>query len=84
VTAISDATGEESLPTAGVGATSNTAGSWSWTAVAGCTNYNVYKLKGSVYGFVAQVQTTAGPTPTSTPTSATTPPGTRNPFGGGG
>ena len=50
VTAINDNTGEESLPTSGVGASSATAGSWSWNAVPGCSAYNVYKRKGSIYG----------------------------------
>ena len=83
VTAINDSTGEESLPSADAGASSATAGAWSWTAVSGCTNYNVYKKKGSVFGFVAQVQKTEWTDATIDPDIATTPPGSRNPFGNG-
>jgi len=81
VTAINDSTGEESLPSAGVGSSSGTAGSWTWNAVANCTNYNVYKKTGSVYGFVAQVQTTSWTDNNIGPDISTTPPGTRQPFG---
>jgi hypothetical protein len=81
VTAINDATGEESLPSAGVGATSATAGSWSWSPVPGCTNYNVYKLSGSIYGWVAQVQAASFTDNGFTADVGNTPPGSRNPFG---
>ncbi len=81
VTAINDSTGEESLPTAAVGATSNTAGVWTWNPVAGCTNYNVYKKKGSVFGFVAQVQTATWTDASIDPDISNTPPGSRTPFG---
>jgi Ubiquitin-activating enzyme E1 FCCH domain len=80
VTAINDSTGEESLPTAGVGSSSGTAGTWNWTAVTGCSNYNVYKQTGSVYGFVAQVQTTTWTDNNIGPDVGNTPPGSRNPF----
>lgn len=81
VTAINDSTGEESLPTAEVGASSATAGVWSWTATSNCTNYNVYKKKGSIYGFVAQVQEATWTDSNIDPDIGNTPPGTRNPFG---
>jgi hypothetical protein len=83
VTAIADATGEESLPSTEAGASSGTAGVWNWSAVTGCSNYNVYKKKGSIYGFVAQVQTTSWTDDNIGPDVATTPPGTRTPFGTG-
>jgi hypothetical protein len=81
VTAISDATGEESLPSAEAGATSDSAGTWSWTEAGGSTNYNVYKKKGSAFGFVAQVQQATWTDSNLDPDIANTPPGNRNPFG---
>ena len=81
VTAINDATGEESVATAGICSSSAGNGTWTWNAVAGCSNYNVYKLKGSIYGFVAQVQTTSWSDSNIDPDIANTPPGSRNPFG---
>jgi hypothetical protein len=83
VTAISDATGEESLPCAEAGSSNGTAGTWNWSAVAGCTNYTVYKKKGSMYGFVAQVQTNSWTDSNLDPDISNTPPGARNPFGFG-
>jgi len=83
VTAIADSSGEESLPSAEAGASSGSAGIWNWTAVTGCTNYNVYKKKGSIYGFVAQVQTTTWTDDNLAGDVSTTPPGTRTPFGTG-
>jgi hypothetical protein len=83
VTAISDATGEESLPSAEAGSSNGSGGAWNWNAVAGCTNYTVYKKKGSVYGLVAQVQTNSWTDSNLDPDISTTPPGSRNPFGAG-
>jgi hypothetical protein len=82
MTAINDATGEESLPCAGVGSASAN-DSWTWTAVAGCSNYNIYKQKGSIFGFVAQVQTNSWTDNNLAPDIGNTPPGSRNPFSGG-
>jgi hypothetical protein len=79
VTAINDANGEESLPSAV--ATSGNA--FTWTAVVGCTNYNVYKQKGSIFGFAAQVQTNAWTDSNIDPDIGNTPPQLRNPFGNG-
>lgn len=81
VTAISDSTGEESLPSSEAGSSNGGGGTWNWTAVAGCTNYNVFKKKGSVYGFVAQVQATTWTDSNLDPDISTTPPGSRTPFG---
>src|SRR5258708_5985372 len=50
VTAINNANGEESLPSQA----SSAGTAFSWTSVQGCSNYNVYKQKGSIFGFVAQ------------------------------
>src|SRR5438067_434172 len=80
VTAINDSNGEESLPSASAGSSSSTDG-WTWTAVAGCTYYNVYKKRGSIYGFVAQVSTNSWTDATFDPDIGNTPPGQRNPFG---
>ena len=80
VTAIKDGTGEESLPSASAGSSSSGGGTWTWTAVTGCTNYNVYKQKGSVFGFVAQVQTVTWTDGNLDPDVGNTPPGFRNPF----
>jgi len=77
VTAINDGNGEESLPSA----VSGSGSSFSWTAVAGCTNYNVYKAKGSIYGFVAQVNTNSWTDSNLNPDVGNTPPQARNPFG---
>ncbi|MBS0524327.1 MAG: hypothetical protein JSS04_11910 [Proteobacteria bacterium] len=81
VTAISDATGEESLPSPAAGSASGGGGTWTWTGVPGCTNCNVYKQKGSVYGFVAQVQQPTWTDSNLDPDIANTPPGSRTPFG---
>src|SRR5207249_714234 len=69
--------GEESLPSA----SASNGQSFSWTAVSGCTNYNVYKQKGSIFGFVAQVQTNSWTDATIDPDIGNTPPQQRNPFG---
>jgi hypothetical protein len=81
VTAINDATGEESLPCSEAGSSNGSGGTWNWNAVAGCTNYNVYEKKGSMYGFVAQVQTNSWTDSNLDPDISNTPPGSRTPFG---
>jgi hypothetical protein len=81
VTAISDTSGEESLPSAAAGSSNGSGGTWNWTGVPGCTNYNVYKVKGSVYGFVAQVQQASWTDSNLDPDISNTPPGSRTPFG---
>jgi hypothetical protein len=81
VTAINDATGEESLPSAPAGSSNGTAGVWDWSLVPGCTNYNVYMLSGSVYGFIAQVQQPTWTDNNLAPDIGNTPPGSRTPFG---
>ncbi|HEY4171339.1 MAG TPA: ubiquitin-activating E1 FCCH domain-containing protein [Reyranella sp.] len=81
VTAINDSTGEESLPCSAAGSSNGSGGTWTWNAVNGCTNYNVYKNKGSMYGFVAQVQTNSWTDSNLDPDISNTPPGSRTPFG---
>ena len=82
VTAISDATGEESLLSATVGTASVTgaAAQISWSTAAGVSTWNVYKAKGSIYGFVAQVTTNSWTDDNIAPNIGNTPPGSRNPF----
>jgi hypothetical protein len=82
VTAINDGTGEESLPSEQAGSSSSS-DTWSWHAVDNCTNYNLYKAKGSIFGFVAQVNETSWTDANIAPDIGFTPPGQRNPFGGG-
>lgn len=82
VTALNDSTGEESLPSASAGGTTAT-DAWSWTAVTGATTYNIYKQKGSIFGFIAQVATNAFTDSTLAPDIGLTPPASFNPFSGG-
>jgi len=80
LTAINDSNGEESLPSAPAGSTGSS-DAWTWAAVSGCTNYNIYKKNGSIYGFVAQVTTNSWTDNNLAPDIGNTPPGQRNPFG---
>ncbi len=93
VTAINDATGEESLPNQDAGpyasVTSNTQTSTlSWTPLTGCANYSVYKRRNGVNGFIGTAQAPAGggsvsfTDATIVPDTQTTPPQQRLPFGG--
>lgn len=61
VTAVQPDGVTESLPSASVTATNNLtlAGNYNtiaWEGVNGATRYNVYKLRGGVYGYIGQVQ----------------------------
>ena len=74
VTSVADDGVTESLPSAPASANNNLtlAGNFNtitWTGVTGYTRYNVYKLRGGVYGYIGQV-TPTGSTP-KTITSAT-------------
>ena len=65
VTAVQDDGVTESLPSASASATNNLtlAGNYNtitWTGVDGATRYNVYKLRGGVYGYIGQVTPTPG------------------------
>ena len=84
MTAVNDETGEESLASAAVGAADSVSGI-SFTPVAGCTYYNVYRSKNGIYGFVGRVK--CGSTFTDTnivPDTSDTPPIQRNPFAAAG
>lgn len=86
VTAINDTTGEESLQSADAGSSTETS-TLSWTALAGCSGYSVYKRKNGVYGFIGTAQAAAGggtvsfKDATIVPDTSTTPPQQRQPFG---
>lgn len=86
VTAINDATGEESLQSADAGSSTETS-NITWTPLSGCSTYSVYKRRNGVYGFIGTAQTPAsGGTVTFTdttivPDTTTTPPQQRQPFG---
>lgn len=65
VTAVQPDGVTESLPSAAASATNNLSlsGNYNtitWTGVDGCDRYNVYKLRGGVYGYVGQVTPTGG------------------------
>lgn len=65
VTAVQPDGVTESLASAPASATNNLtlAGNFNtitWTGVDGCDRYNVYKLRGGVYGYIGQVTPTAG------------------------
>jgi hypothetical protein len=82
VTAINGTTGEESLASPQNTSTLNT-DSWTWTAVAGATIYNIYKRSGSVFGFIAQVSTNSYTEANIAPDLADQPStGSTNPFAG--
>lgn len=83
ITAVDDASGEESLPSAAAGSSTQTA-TLSFTPVAGCTNYNVYKSDANKFGFIGRaVSSVATFTDTSiVPDASNSPPTLRQPFTG--
>lgn len=88
VTAINDSTHEESLPSAASGflsaaslPTQSSAVTISWTPVAGCSNYNVYRSTGnSTFGFIGVSQGTSLIDIGQGADGASTPPIANNPF----
>lgn len=65
VTSVADDDVSESLPSAPVSANNNLtlAGNYNtitWPPVGGCTRYNVYKLRGGIYGYIGQGQPSTG------------------------
>ncbi len=69
VTAVQPDGVTESLPSASVSTNNNLslAGNYNtitWNPVDGCERYNVYKKRGGVFGYIGQVQPTAGTTKT--------------------
>lgn len=79
VTAIKSETYEESLPTDPVGSSSETS-TLTWTAVPGAQEYNVYKKKAGVYGFIGVASNPSFTDASIAPDTADTPPNKRNPF----
>lgn len=91
VTAIDDATGEESLPSAAVssgGSGNDDEVTVSWAHVSGCTYYNIYKEEDGVYGYVGRASGTSGTVTFDDigydPDETDTPPAARNPFNSAG
>jgi hypothetical protein len=81
VTAVSEETGEESVASASVSATTQTS-KITWTNAASANSYNVYKGKNGVYGFIGRAGNGAtGFTDTTVaPDTSDTPPEGKNPF----
>lgn len=89
VAAVSDATGEESLPSASGSVTNDLsiAGGLNrvaWTAVAGAGRYVVYKEDNGVYGYIGGTSGLQFDDENITPDLADTPQTARNPFAGAG
>lgn len=90
VTAINDDTGEESLPSSVASVSGWTESTWpsaayitiTWSAVAGCTQYKVYKSDNGIFGFVGVTESTSFKDDNISADVAQTPPGSRNPFSG--
>ena len=83
VTAVSEETGEESVASASVNATTQTS-TITWTNATGANSYNVYKGKNGVYGFIGRAGTgaTGFTDATVAPDTSDTPPESKNPFSG--
>ena len=88
VTAINDATGEESLQSVHVGASGPTV-TLTITPITGCSLYTIYRRKNGVYGLIGTAKApSAGASVTFTdatiaPDFSNTPPQQRNPFASG-
>lgn len=84
LTAVNDETGEESLASVAVGA-ADPLSAITFSPVAGCTYYNVYKLRNGIYGFVGRVKSGSAFTDANiAPDTSDTPPQQRNPFAAAG
>lgn len=89
VAAVSDATGEESLPSGSGGApndltVSGNFNSITWSAVAGAGRYIVYKLDNGVYGYIGGTSGLSFVDDNIVADLADTPQAARNPFIGAG
>ncbi len=78
VTAVSDETGEESLPLLG-NSLKNTS-TLTWTPVAGCSQYNIYNLRNGLYGFIGTSGSTGFTDNAIVSDSDVTPPASRDPI----
>jgi hypothetical protein len=87
VTAVDDTTGEESLQSATC-SSNVTNSSLSWTPVANCSNYNIYRSRNGLFGFIGSAGITAGVgqfvDTNVLPDVSNCPPGARNPFAAAG
>ena len=85
VTAVKAETFEESLPTSEVGSstaapTTASPVTITWTAVSGAQEYNVYKKKNGVFGYIGVAQGTSFKDDGLSADVTETPPQSRNPF----
>lgn len=89
VAAISDETGEESLPSASATVRNDmiykgNRNTITWNAVPGAAYYAVYRMDNGVYGYVGKTETTEFVDENITPDTADGPQEGRNPFSGTG
>lgn len=79
ITAENDVTGEESRALQGWSNTETS--TLTWTAAAGATNYNIYKNRNGIFGFIGRATQPSGFTDaTIQPDITSTPPQAKNPF----
>lgn len=89
VSAVSDATGEESLPSAPVTVQNDMTykgnrNELTWSAVAGASRYYIYRRFNGLYGYVGASETTSFTDENITPDIADGPQEGNNPFSGAG
>lgn len=89
ITAISETTAEESLPTAAVSANNDLSlegnfNTVTWSSVAGASRYEVYKNDNGVYGFVGGTEGTSFVDRNILADLSSTPPKAADPFTGSG
>ncbi len=89
VTAISEESGEESLPSAAATVENDLAlegnlNTLAWDAVTGAERYEVYKEDNGVYGYIGGTEATSFQDRNITADLSSTPPKLKQPFAGGG
>lgn len=87
VTAVSDATKEESVAATGstaTGATASPSNVITWPAVTGAASYNVYRLGAGQYGFIGSATALTFHDVNISPDETDTPPDAYDPFSGAG
>ena len=77
VTSITD--GEESIPSAAAGSSTQTS-VISWDTIFGASNYNIYKLENGIYNWIGESGTTAFTDATLAGDASKRPPEANNPF----
>ena len=83
VTAVSDDTGEESLPASTnttTGAATTPANTIAWTGAAGATVHNVYRADNGIYGYIGRTENSSFDDQNIDPVLTDTPPKARDPF----